>query len=298
MANTIVLAEKFLPILDGVYKKESLTSRLDTPNGNINWVGGNKVEIFETEMDGFGNYSRATGFPAGSVTSGWVPYTLNQDRGISLVVDAMDNEETMGMAFGTLASEFVRTKEVPEVDAYRFAKMASTSGVSGAAADITVGTTDCPALIDAAEMTMADDEAYAPGMFLYVSEKFYAGLKGKTTRILANENGVNREIEVFNQMEVVRVPKNRFNTAITLNTGASNSFGYTVTAGGYPINFMIINPNAIRSVIKHHPIRIFEPSVNQTMDAYKFDVRLYHDIFVLKHKVKGVYVHRASTANV
>lgn len=296
MANTIALAEKFLPILDGVYKKASLTSRLDTPNGNINWVGGNKVEIFETEMDGFGDYSRANGFPEGSVTSGWQNYTLSQDRGITLYVDAMDNEETMGMAFGTLASEFVRTKEVPEVDAYRFAKLASTSGVSGANANITIGTTDCPALIDAAEMTMADDEAYGDGMFLYVSEQFYAGLKGKTTRVLANENGVNREIETFNGMEVVRVPKNRFNTVITLNNGTS-SFGYTVTAGGYPINFMIINPNAIRSVIKHHPIRIFEPSVNQKMDAYKFDVRLYHDIFVLKNKVKGVYVHRATTAN-
>lgn len=295
MANTIVLAERFLPILDGIYKKASLTSRLDALDERVRFVGANKIEVFKTEMNGFGDYSRANGFPKGSVTSGWEDYTLAVDRGISLDIDAMDNEETLGMAFGTLQSEFVRTQEVPEVDAYRFAKLAGTTGINAATpADITVGTTDCPALIDAAEEVLGDDEVPEDGRLLYVSEKFYAGIKAKTTRILANENNVQREVEVFNDMEVVRVPKGRFNTAITLNNG-TNNFGFTV--GGYPINFMIIHPSAVFSVLKHREPRIFEPSVNQDKDAWKFDLRLYHDIFVYDNKVKGIYLHRAATAN-
>ena len=295
MANTIQLAERFLPILDGIYKKESLTSRLDALDERVRFTGANTIKVFKTEMCGFGNYSRATGFPKGDVTSGWEDYTLACDRGISLYVDAMDDEETMGMAFGTLQGEFVRTKEVPEVDAYRFAKLAGTTGISTATpVDIVVGTTDCPALIDAAQLQMADDEVPTEGNLLYVSEKFYAGIKGKVTRILANENNVNREIEVFNGMEVVRVPKGRFNTAITLNAG-TNSFGFTV--GGYPINFMIIHPSAVFSVAKHREPRLFAPAVNQEMDAWKFDLRLYHDIFVYDNKVKGVYLNRAATAN-
>ena len=199
------------------------------------------------------------------------------------------------MAFGRLAGEFIRTKVVPEVDAYRFAKMAGTTGITKAtAADITVGTTDCPALIDVAEEVLGDDEVPKEGSLLYVSEKFYAGIKGKVTRILANENNVQREVEVFNDMEVVRVPKGRFNTAITLNAG-TNSFGFTV--GGYPINFMIIHPSAVFSVAKHREPRLFAPAVNQEMDAWKFDLRLYHDIFVYDNKVKGVYLNRAATAN-
>lgn len=295
MANTIVLAERFLPILDGIYKKASLTSRLDALDERVRFVGANKIEVFKTEMSGFGNYSRANGFPAGNVVSGWDDYTLAVDRGISLTVDAMDNEETMGMAFGTLQSEFIRTQEVPEVDAYRFAKLAGTTGINAATpADITVGTTDCPGLIDAAEMQLGDDEVPEDGRLLYVSEKMYAGIKAKITRTLHNENGVNREVETFNGMEVVRVPKGRFNTAITLNSGAS-TFGFTV--GGYPINFMIIAPSAVFSVLKHREPRLFEPSVNQAMDAWKFDLRLYHDIFVYDNKVKGIYLHRGATAN-
>lgn len=297
MANSIALATKFLPIIDGVYKRESLTSRLDAANERVQFIGADTVKIFKTDMSGFGDYSRENGFPQGSVTSTWGTYQLTKDRGVSLFVDAMDNEETLGMAFGTLTGEFVRTKEVPELDAYRFAKLASTANVDGAAADITVGTTDCPALIDAAEMSMGDNEVPEDGRLLYVSEKFYAGLKGKTTRILANENGVNREIEVFNGMEVVRVPQGRFNTAITLNDGTEN-FGFAPTAGGYKINFMIIHPSAVISVVKHRMPRIFAPEINQKKDAWQFDIRLYHDIFVMDNKVKGIYVHRASTANV
>ena len=297
MANSIALATKFLPIFDGVYKRESLTSRLDAANESVQFIGADTVKIFKTDMDGFGDYSRENGFPQGSVTSGWGTYQLTKDRGVSLFVDAMDNEETLGMAFGTLTGEFVRTKEVPEVDAYRFAKLASTVGIDGANADITVGTTDCPGLIDAAQASMGDNEVPREGNLLYVSEKFYAGIKSKITRYLANEGTVNREVEMFNNMEVIRVPQSRFNTAITLNDGSDN-FGYSVTAGGYKINFMIVHPSAVISVVKHRMPRIFAPEINQRKDAWQFDVRLYHDIFVMDNKLKGIYVHRASTANV
>ena len=296
MPNSITLAEKFLPILDGVYKRESLTARLLGANALIRFNGANKVSIFKTDMDGFGDYSRANGFVNGSVTAGWEDYTLTKDRGIGLGVDRMDNEETLGMAFGTLAGEFARTKEVPELDAYRFAAMAGTSGISSANADITVGTTDVPDLIDTAEMTMGDDEVPYEGRVLFVSEKCYAGLKAKITRYLANENGVQREVETYNGMEVVRVPQNRFNTAVTLYDGTSN-FGFAPTAGGYKINFMIVHPSAVLPVVKHDIVKVFSPDENQTADKWLFQVRVYHDMFVLDNKVKGIYMHRAATAN-
>lgn len=296
MPNSITLAEKFLPILDGVYKRESLTARLLGANALIRFNGANKVSIFKTNMDGFGDYSRANGFVNGSVTAGWEDYTLTKDRGIGLGVDRMDNEETLGMAFGTLAGEFARTKEVPELDAYRFAAMAGTSGISSANADITVGTTDVPNLIDTAEMTMGDDEVPYEGRVLFVSEKCYAGLKAKITRYLANENGVQREVETYNGMEVVRVPQNRFNTAVTLYDGTSN-FGFAPTAGGYKINFMIVHPSAVLPVVKHDIVKVFSPDENQTADKWLFQVRVYHDMFVLDNKVKGIYMHRAATAN-
>lgn len=296
MANSIVLAEQYLPIIDEIYKREALTSRLDMANERVRFIGGNAVELFKASVPGLGDYNRSTGFPTASYTSTWEKLTLSKDRGVSMTIDSMDDEETLGMAFGTLVGEFMRTKEVPEMDAYTFSRLASWTGVSSANADITVGTTDVPALIETAEMTMNDDEVPQEGRILYVSAKAYSALKSKITRYLANENGVNRMVETYDGMPVVVVPQARFNTAITLYDGSAN-FGFVPTAGGYKINFMIVHPSAVVKVVKHVVPRIWTPSENLNADAYKFDYRIYHDTFVLDNKVKGIYVHRASTAN-
>jgi hypothetical protein len=215
----------------------------------------------------------------------------------------MDNEETLGMAFGTLAGEFVRTQVAPEIDAYTFAKLAGTANIdSGTAADITVGTTNVPDLISTAEQSMGDNEVPVDGRILFVSEKAYAGLKAKITRYVQNDvTGINTDVEYYDGMRVIRVPKGRFNTAITLYDGTSGgqtAGGYIVpTSTSYPINFMIVHPSAVVKVVKHVIPRIFSPEQNLEADAWRFNYRIYHDTFVEANKVKGIYLHRASTAN-
>lgn len=301
--NTFEYAKSFLPILDEVYKASSKTAILDTANERVRFTGADTVNLYTTSMDGLGDYSRNAGFVTGSVTGAWEPYKLTQDRGRSFMVDVMDNDETMGMAFGTLAGEFIRTQVTPEIDAYRFAKYAGTSGISTAdPADVTPGTTDLPNLIQTAETVMGDDEVPEEGRILFISETAYAALKDKITRIVLNgERGVQTAVDFYDNMRVIRVPKGRFNTAITLNDGVSageTAGGFVVPAStSYPINFMIIHPSAVLQVTKHLVPRIFSPQVNQSADAWKFDYRVYHDCFVETNKVAGIYLHRAATAN-
>ena len=298
MANSISLAERFLPILDDVYKQASKSSILDvTDNNRIRFRNANKVEIFKTSMDGLADYSRNTGYVNGSVVAGWEDYTLTKDRGTSFMVDAMDDEETMGLAFGTLAGEFIRTRVVPEIDAYRFATIAGTTNVGVAtAADITVGTTDVPALVDTGIQSMTDQEVPEEGRILFLSETAYNGLQSKIARTVLNgERGIDSIIESYEGMRIVRVPQSRFMDTITLNDGSAK-FGYTVPATAKKLNFMIVHPSAILQVAKHELPRIFSPLVNQSANAWKFDYRIYHDVFVLDQKVKGVYVHAGSTA--
>ena len=301
--NVFTYAESFLPILDEVYKMGSKTAILDTANDRVRFVGADTVNLYATSMDGLGDYSRNAGFVTGSITGSWETYKLTQDRGRSFMVDVMDNDETMGMAFGTLAGEFIRTQVTPEIDAYRFAKYAGISGISSATpADIAVGTTDVPSLIQTAEMVMGDDEVPEEGRILFISETAYAGMKDKITRMVMNgERGIETAVDFYDGMRVIRVPKGRFNTGITLNDGISageTAGGYTVPAStSYPINFMIIHPSAVLQVAKHVVPRIFSPQVNQSADAWKFDYRIYHDCFVESNKVAGIYLHRAATAN-
>ena len=300
MSNSISLAQKYLPLLDAVYKQESRTAVLDATQ--VEFTGANTVKVFKTAMDGMGNYNRNTGFVDGSVTGTWETMTLSKDRGRSFMVDRLDNEETLDMAFGTLAGEFIRTKVVPEIDAYTFAKIAGTSGITtGTAANITVGTTDVPGLIEEAERQMNEDEVPYEGRLLFISETAYAGHRNKVEKIILNrEDSVNGHIEVFDNMRIIRVPQTRFYTAITLYDGTTSgqtAGGYIGTAStGYPINFMIVHPSALTKVVKHVLPRIFGPDVNQKADAWKFDYRVYHDTFVYDNQVKGIYLHRGSTA--
>lgn len=295
MANSIALAQKFLPILDEVYKREALTSRLDAANSEIQWIGADTVKLFKTSVPGLGNYNRSTGYPHADLTSTWETLQLTKDRGVDLIVDRMDNEETLGMAFGTLVGEFMRTQVVPEIDAYRFAVYAANAGTK-VNADITVGTTDVPGLIATAEQVMGDAEVPREGRILFISETAYNGLQNKITRYLDNQGAVSRMVESYNGMEVVRVPKGRFSTAITLYDGSAN-FGFVPTAStGYEINFMIVHPSAVKNAVKLALPKIFSPDENQSADAWKFQYREYHDAFVLANKVNGIYLHRKSTA--
>ena len=151
MANSIALTEKYLPILDEVYKAESKTAILDATGARVQFDGTPTVKLFKTSMQGLGDYSRNTGFVSGDVTGTWESHTLSQDRGRGFMVDSMDDEETLGLAFGTLAGEFLRTQVVPEIDAYTFAKLAGTSNITvGTAADLS-SSSDVPALISEAE---------------------------------------------------------------------------------------------------------------------------------------------------
>ena len=282
MANTIALAETYLPLLDEVYKAESKTSVLDTANGQIRFVGGNKIELFNITMDALGNYSRATGFPNGNVTASWEPMVLSVDRGRSFSVDAMDNEETMGMAFGTLAGEFLRTQVVPEVDTFRFAKYAGLAPTEQVKA---IGSGTLGALIDDAEMALTNAEVPEEGKMLFLSADGYKLLKGGINRDIKNmESMIDHAIGVYDTMPVIVVPQNRMKTLCNLTADGYN------TTGATDILAMIVHPTAVAQVTKHEVPRIFDPATTQAADSWKFDYRIYHDTFALANKKNGIYV--------
>ena len=110
VSNSIGLASRYLPILDEIYKADSKTAILDTAQDRVRWSDEyHTFYLFETDMVGLADYSRNDGFVRGDVTAGWRAYAPQWDRGRQFVLDRVDNAESMGMAFGTLAGEFMRT---------------------------------------------------------------------------------------------------------------------------------------------------------------------------------------------
>jgi len=293
MANSIALAAKFQPILDDIYKLESLTARMDALTKPIDFAGANVVNVFKTSLVGLGTYSRTTGYPIGDVTGTWETLTLATERGRELFIDRMDDEETLGMAFGTLVGEYMRTLVVPEVDAYRFSKYASWSGITevGTPATLTSGTV--MAAIDVAIAALNAAEVPVEGRILYASDTVYGFIKAAVTRSLANESSFDRRLLTLDGMPVIMVPQTRFYKGITLDAGATASAGGYAKTGttGRDINFLMLHPSAVLQVKKHDNLKLFDPDVNQDADGWKIQYRLYHDAWVYANKVLGIYSH-------
>lgn len=92
----------------------------------VKYNGGNEVKLPSILMDGLGDYDRTTGFVDGDVTLTWQTHTLTQDRGRTFSLDAMDVDETNFVATaGVVMGEFQRTMVIPEIDAYRYSKLAT-----------------------------------------------------------------------------------------------------------------------------------------------------------------------------
>ena len=298
MANSISLAQQFVPLLDEKYQMESLTSDLD---GAVDLArqgaNANELIIPIMTMQGLGDYSRNSGYVDGDVTLTNETVTCNFDRGRRFTVDTMDNVETAGIAFGQLAGEFIRTKVVPELDAFRFSQYASAEGISTTTgATLTTGDAVIKAL-RAATTKMDEDEVPLTERYLYITPTLHG---------LIQDMDTTKSREVLSRFaKVVDVPQTRFYTAITQKNGKVTVTGETgketaddQSAGGYvkadsakEINFMVIQKSAVIQFQKHVAPKIISPEQNQDADAYKFGYRNVGIAKTYKNKAAGIYLH-------
>lgn len=293
--NAIQLAMAYVPILDEVYKNASLTSDLDgNPELVRQGANANELIIPKLDMQGLGDYSRNSGYVDGDVSLVNETVQCNFDRGRMFNVDVMDNLETAGVAFGRLAGEFIRTKVVPEEDAFRFACYAGATGISKVAAGATLSSgTEVLQAIRAAVTQMDEDEVPLDQRYLYITPTLLGMVQDLDT-------AKSREV-LQNFAKITKVPQTRFYTAIEQKSGKIvTSGGNTVdeTAGGYAkastgkdINFMIIHKPALIQFPKHIAPKIITPDANQSADGYKFGYRQVGIADVYENKRAGIYLH-------
>jgi hypothetical protein len=293
MANSITLFKQTLSeTLDEVYKLASLTAVLD---GNSDMVkqGANANELIIPKMSvqGLADYDRASGYVSGDVTLTNETVQCNFDRGRLFTVDSMDDLETAGVAYGRLAGELIRTKVVPELDAFRFAKYAGTVGISAisAGAALTTGT----AVIAALRTAVADlDENEVPyeDRFLFITP---------TLDGLIADLDTTKSRQVMERFQgKILVPQTRFYTEISLRDGTTTgqeSGGYAKGSTAKNINFMIIHRSAVIQFSKHVAPKVILPDVNQSTDGYKFGYRHVAIADVYENKAAGIYLHYSTT---
>ena len=284
MANSIQLFKKYVTLLDEVYKEAAVTSVLDSDSFLVrDGANTNEIVIPKLSMSGLGKYSRNDGYTKGDVSLSYETAKFNYERGRMFSVDAMDDEETAGIAFGRLASEFIRTQVAPEGDAFRFATYAGIDGVGTKEETLETGEDVIKALRAA---TNAMDEAEVPHdeRYLFITPTLLG---------LVMDMETIKSKEVLNRFtEIITVPQTRFYTAIDMLDGETvgqEAGGYKKADDGTELNFEVIHRPAVMQYNKHIAPKIITPEANQDADAWKFGYRKYGLADAYENKLAGIY---------
>lgn len=278
MANSFALAQNYLADpsnLNAVYKEASKTAILEADR--VQFEGANVVKLPKISFGaGLGTYSRSSGYTALDSELTWDTYTLSQDTGNKLPIDVMDLEETkQSEGIIKFVNEYVRQIVVPAVDTYRFGKLAAGAGTSKA---LTVTTGNIIDELLTADATMTENEVPEEGRLIFMSATKLQLLQGSTdiSRYISYgtyDGNIDNRVVSFNGARIITVPQSRLGT---------------------DTQFLYLHPSAVLTVVKHNPTYIVPRGQHTDGD---FDValyRMYHDIFVVANKTKGIYLQTAT----
>lgn len=283
--NTIALAKKYSGVLNELYQSTAKSAVLEANNA---WVRegnqANEIVIPSLQLDGLADYSRNSGYVHGNVKLSWATVRYNYERGRLFDVDAMDNEETLDIAFGRLAGEFIRTKVVPEIDAFRFARIINTEDIG---LEMETLSTGAAAVTSIRKAINALDDAEVPDTerILFITP----ALKG----MLDDMDTIKSKAVLSGFDEIITVPPGRFYASVTLNDGTSAGKEGGGFEGEGAVNYLIVHKPAVICTTKHLVTKVITPEENQSSDMYRFAYRNYGLCSVLSGREAGIYCSRA-----
>ena len=196
--------------------------------------------------------------------------------------------------------EFQNTKVIPEIDAYRYSKIAELAQTAKKTKEYTaaVDTIFTNLMNDMTEIrdTVGDGCELVIAMSAKVAGMLDLAKGG--TNVL--ESGVFQQgsaelkVKEIDGCPIIRVPSARFQTKYTFMDGVTENEtdgGFAAAEDAKDINWIIMAKNAPVAVSKTDVTRIFDPMTNQNANAWKIDYRKYHDIWITDNGMDGILVN-------
>ncbi len=272
---TVVLSEKFSPLVDEKFAAESKTSLLT--NQNFNWIGAHAVNVYKVGTSGMNDYDRSA-----SKSENWSRFgkvegldattqkmMLTKDRSFTFAIDKLDSDETQAALQAASALERqVREVVIPEVDTYTYGVMCAGAGIKPDAVTLTAENI-CGEIFKA---NTALDNAEVPETerYLVVTPAVYLLMKQSKDIFLETDvaEGMRLKgvIAMIDGAKVIKVPANRL----------PEKFG-----------FMIAHPVATVAPSKLTDYRIHNDPPGISGDLV--EGRIVYDAFVLDNKKNAIY---------
>lgn len=290
--NSINSAEMYSGELDRVFEAKSATAFFADNALRTKFVGAKTVIIPDVDFEGLADYDRNSGFSNGAVSVSGTSYTMTMDRARSLTIDREDMDET-GIAnlAGKVLGEYVRTKVVPECDAYTLSKLGSTAESKGNLinGDLAKPYETFVKLVNQVQSVAGYDEE----LVCFMDSNAYAALMAsdEMTRVITvsdfKQGEMNLKVKSINGIAVIPVVSERMKTAYNFKNDSVG--GFTPAEGARAIYMMVLPKSAAHLVKKTEKMRVFTPEQNTAADAYKFDYRIYYDVFVKAAATESIW---------
>ena len=286
--NTTDFAEKLSSELDKILVDNSKTAFMLGNNFGIKFVGAKDVKIPTMTLIGLGDYDVDEGYPAGKITLKHKTYTVAKDRGRQFGIDAVEADDTgvEGLAANVL-SEFVRTKVVPEMDAYVISKLYGIAKDKNQIVTLdgyTVEQKPYKALRElVTKVSIAGYEGEKVCFVPYDVLNSFA-LSEEINKIMKVSELKNGEIKTtvtrIDDVSLIGVNPNLMKTIYTFATGEDKSTGgITPHEDAQDIKMLMMPKSAASLIKKHETIKTFVPGSFPGKDAYEFDYRIHYDVF-------------------
>lgn len=294
--NTLDTAVKYSEILDKAFEQKSVVTLFADNNLRSQFMGAKTVRIRNMDFVGLVDYDRDNGFSRAKVTVASEPFTLAMDRARSISIDREDMDET-GIAnlAGEVLGEYVRTEVVPESDAYCLSKLAGIAASRGhiTSTNLTTPFKNFTTLVNNVRQAVGYDEP----LVCFVDGDMYAALQNDTTftkQVIVSDfkkGEISTKIKTVDDVPIIPVSsarmKSLYDFVKTDSTTAAG--GFEAADGAVDIRMLILPKKGVSLVKKTETLRIFTPEQNLDADAYKFDYRIYYDIFVKKSALDAIW---------
>ncbi|CAM3204238.1 hypothetical protein PEAC54167_02540 [Pediococcus acidilactici] len=276
-------------IFDQKIEQGLLTTILGVPDVQL-VNGGRSFTLTTITTTGLKDHSRDKGFNTGSVQNEKKVYTMGQDRDVEFFIDRQDVDETnQDLAVANISKTFIEEHVQPELDAYRFSKIASEATTAGNSAEETLTVDNVYSRMKASILPL---RKYGPQNIVgFVSSEAMDLLErsNEFTRSITNQNvgltALESRVTSIDGVQLVEVwDDSRFYDKYDFTEG------YKVTDDAKSINFEFVAKPAVIPIVKENAIYMFAPGQHTEGDGYLYQNRLYHDLFVKSQKQDGIYV--------
>ena len=199
----------------------------------------------------------------------------------------------------TVMSEFQKQQVIPEIDAYRYSKIASLAIAGSQSREIALTAEniveellkDLTAIEEATGVTDVVITMSPTTASLLASAK---NAKDHMSTTQLAKGNMNVRVVSFNDNAIVRAQQRLLQTAFKFNDGKTSGQekgGFEKDSSSKDINWIISAKDAPVAVSKTDKVRVFDPTVNQAADAWKTDYRKFHDLWIPKAKLAKVFVN-------